>query len=116
MNTPLNNTINSPLAATFNWLTTEAAATYNLQIATDSMFMNLTENQSGLTDTTYNAALPNSSAVYYWRVKATNATGDSDWSATWKVTTEIMIGVEDLQVKYGLKVYPNPCNSSRKAL
>jgi hypothetical protein len=53
---------------------------------------------------------------YFWRVKAQNALGESDWSPFWSFTTVNPVKVSEradvVPEKITLDLYPNPFNSS----
>ncbi|MBN2356112.1 T9SS type A sorting domain-containing protein [candidate division KSB1 bacterium] len=80
---------NQPLALSFIWHKTSGADTYHLQVDDDQYFIYpRVIDDDGLTDTTRMAASLNSSTLYYWRVRAKNAGGSSDWSSpAWQFTT-----------------------------
>jgi len=109
---PTNGSAGIPLASSFSWTSIEGADSYQIQIARDNAFTSLEKDESDLTETTASFLLPEYQTIYYWRVKAINASGESDWSETWNFTTEIISDVKELESKYGLKVYPNPAMES----
>lgn len=63
------------------WVENETLENYDVQIDDDSDFSSLIVQENELTDNiyVYNFA---DNGVYYWRVRAKNADGDSAWSAT----------------------------------
>jgi 5-hydroxyisourate hydrolase-like protein (transthyretin family) len=76
---------------TFDWSDVTDASlpvTYTLQIATDSGFTNIVLNVASLTASTYTLtegqelAKLTDNGSYYWRVKATDAAGNSSYSNT----------------------------------
>lgn len=69
------------------WESVEEAEMYDFQIALDENFNNLIVNQQGVTSTYYNGSFEEYT-VYFWRVRARNQGGDSEWSAVWNFTTE----------------------------
>jgi hypothetical protein len=85
---PANSALNVSINSTaLSWNSTSGAAWYAVQISTDSIFSNIIVNDSGITSTTYAVSGLSLSIVYYWRVKAVNAGGSSDWSETQSFTT-----------------------------
>jgi len=72
---------------TAKWNKSLRVEKYKLQVSTDSLFGTLVINDSTLTDTT--KVLPNLAnySQYYWRVKAVNVGGESDWSTVWNFKT-----------------------------
>ncbi|MFH1227319.1 MAG: DUF2341 domain-containing protein, partial [Planctomycetota bacterium] len=87
---PANNSINIPITQTLIWNITNGAATYRLQIATDSDFTSgIIADQSGIIPTSYSPSALGYLTVYYWRINATNITGTGPWSAVGVFTTII---------------------------
>ncbi|AXI99957.1 Por secretion system C-terminal sorting domain-containing protein [Cyclonatronum proteinivorum] len=85
---PTNGASNVPVNTTLSWNSSSGATSYQLQVATSSSFTSssLVVNQSNITSTSRNVNL-NQGTTYYWRVRATNNSGSSDWSATRTFTT-----------------------------
>jgi hypothetical protein len=98
------------------WNTTVSAATYRLQLSTDSLFATIVFNDSTLTDTTGSMGISVLQPLtkYYWRVNAKNVGGTSSWSSVWNFTTMEWLGVEEpggLPRVFSLSQnYPNPFN------
>ncbi len=84
---PANGSTNQPTTITLSWNASARAATYQLQLATDSLFSSLIFNDSTLTSTSKQISSLNVSAIYYWRVRALNPGGISAYSSTWHFTT-----------------------------
>jgi len=97
---PQNNATNLPLNATLSWrrVLTQAnrsikqdvpasAVTYHLQVAKDIDFNTIVFSDSTLTDTVKMMSKLERSTWFYWRVKAKETWGTSDWSNTWKFKT-----------------------------
>jgi len=76
------------LTPVFNWSALRWANNYNFQLATDSGFTNLLVDEAlgNATSYAYTGTL-DYSTVYFWRVQATSAVSDSDWSAGVGFTT-----------------------------
>jgi hypothetical protein len=72
----------------FDWNSVSGATSYRIQISTSSnfgtTFVNTTVANSQYTHTSPNFAY---NTLYYWRVYATNAGGNSLWSQVWSFTT-----------------------------
>lgn len=75
------------LSPTLSWQKIENADSYSMQISSDKKFSNLIFNQQGLKETSQLISGLNYFSTYYWRVKATNAYGTSDWSNVWSYST-----------------------------
>jgi transposase-like protein len=100
---------------TLSWNSSTGAASYRLQVSTDSSFTSLVYDQSGITDTSQQVSGLANNTLYYWRVNATNAGGTSSYSSTWSFTTTGVTSVEQLgagvPTSYALyQNYPNPFN------
>ncbi len=78
---------------TFQWSAVTGATGYQLQVSTSSGFGTTVIDQSGITATSYTSTSSLASGTqYYWRLRATNASGMGDWSSTWSFTTILAIG------------------------
>lgn len=86
---PANNTVGVALLPTFTWVAGPGGppASYRIQITTDPSLTTFNIDEVVFTNsyTVINELLRNK--VYYWRVNATNASGTSPWTSTWKFTT-----------------------------
>ncbi len=90
--TPANGATNQALSPTFTWSAMPQAATYTLEVATDAAFTSIVHTGSGIATTTYSGATLNSNTVYYWRVRAVNACGNSANSAGFSFSTLALPG------------------------
>jgi hypothetical protein len=77
-----------------DWNDVSGAASYNLQIATDSAFTNPVLNATGINTSSYTygslmrgVGTLNNNTQYFWRVSATNAGGTSSYSSIFDFTT-----------------------------
>lgn len=66
--------------AFFSWNQSERATSYTLQITTTEDFSVVDYNKTGLIDTVTKQEHLDHLTRYYWRVKALNIGGESDWS------------------------------------
>lgn len=73
--------------STLSWNSSSRAASYRLQVSTNSGFSPLVVDQSGITSTSYGVSGLTNNIIYYWRVSATNSGGTSSYSSTWSFTT-----------------------------
>jgi hypothetical protein len=85
---PANGATNQPARPTFEWSAATQGGSYRLQVATDSGFVNLELDESGIIGTTFTPDSDlNTSTEYWWRVRSNNACGDGAWSAARSFTT-----------------------------
>ena len=90
--TPSNGAISQPLDVKLTWAAGDEAATYNVEIATDSAFEEIIGGATNLTDTSYTPPNLQSGRLYYWRVRAENKCGTSIYSAEYIFSTETLPG------------------------
>jgi len=64
------------------WDEVDSANSYDLQIASDSTFVSILVDETGLNDTQLTVSSLGEDETYFWRVRAANATGKSPWSNT----------------------------------
>ncbi len=87
-NPPTVGTGDSPLATGFtaHWSAPTGQGTetftYSVDVSTDNTFATITKQQTGISSSFLSATIGelNASTEYYFRVKAVNTTGSSDWS------------------------------------
>lgn len=89
LQTPSANATNVNVTSTLSWYPVTGTVTYQLQVATDSLFAGLIFNQSGLTSTSRQIGPLSYYTIYYYRVNATNSNGTSYWSQFFKFTTQL---------------------------
>ena len=87
---PLNNSTGQSLELTLTWSEKAAGTSYIFQISKNSNFSSLITFDSSLSQTYINIKGLDNLTKYYWRVKAKNSTGTSDWSTTWSFTTLLL--------------------------
>lgn len=96
------------------WFSSERAETYWLQISTDNSFVNTVVDSANLADTSFSAHL-DSSTTYFWRVRACNIAGCSNWSNVWSFTTGTS-GLDNLSSTFSFTTLyqnqPNPFRGS----
>ncbi|MCS4436937.1 CotH kinase family protein, partial [Aquiflexum gelatinilyticum] len=87
---------------TFTWTPATDAGNYQLEVAIDNGFENLILSQQILSGTEYTLTTPLAySQVYFWRIKAVNGFGESEWSPIFIFTTEaepepILIAINEI--------------------
>ncbi|GAB1370191.1 hypothetical protein MASR1M45_02500 [Candidatus Kapaibacterium sp.] len=84
---PNNNSTNIATNTALSWQSVSGATSYIVQVSTANTFVTTVINQSGITSTNYNTSGLSRSTDFYWRVKAVNDGGESNWSQVWKFTT-----------------------------
>jgi subtilisin-like proprotein convertase family protein len=86
--TPALGTTDAPLQPTFTWEAVPGAVSYLIEVATDFDFTNVVDS-AVLSDTSYTPGdALNPATLYFWRVTASNACGDSAPSATFLFVTQ----------------------------
>jgi hypothetical protein len=85
--TPLNDSKGLLNPITAKWNKSLRVEKYKLQVSTDNLFSSLIVNDSTLTDTTKLLPTLSNYTQYYWRTKAVNVGGESDWSTVWNFKT-----------------------------
>ena len=70
LSSPSNNAVNVSSSPTLNWNTSSNAASYTLQVSTNSSFSSYFYNHSGLTSTSQQISGLSNNTMYYWRVSA----------------------------------------------
>jgi hypothetical protein len=79
---PVNDTIIDSRSVTFKWNISCYAESYELEIATDSLFENSIGNYSTITSTNKRYSELEPAQRYFWRVRALNQWGMGAWSDT----------------------------------
>jgi uncharacterized protein YjdB len=76
------------LNSTLLWESTLGAVTYRLQVSKTKDFSQNLIDQSNISETSFTLENLEEGIIYYWRVRASNAAGNSAFSSTWEFTTE----------------------------
>jgi uncharacterized protein (TIGR02145 family) len=84
---PTNNATQILIQPALTWGSVSGATSYDLQLSDNVQFTNLVYDFSNLIATTKTGSNLEYNKAYYWRVRAKNANGTSEWSDTWKFTT-----------------------------
>ncbi len=115
---PVNNTGNIPVDTVLYWNPSQAVVSYDLMLARSADFATNTivVNAQGITDTSIIVAGMNVNTFHFWKVRANNAFGKSNWSPVWRFKTVNPLGIDDedlMPSEYVLEQnYPNPFNPS----
>jgi len=88
LSAPADNAIDQPTSPTLSWNASSGASSYTLQVSSANDFATFVYNDSGLTGTSRQIMGLTNSTSYFWRVRADNGYGNSEWSTVWKYTTE----------------------------
>ncbi len=87
LNRPEAGVPNQPTALFLEWEAIENAASYTVEMATDSEFNNTVRRAPGLTEPRHQVTQLDHGTTYYWRVQAVNAFGGAPWSEVWRFVT-----------------------------
>ena len=104
---PVNNADSIEIPVMFTW-SDLGATSWDIQISTNSEFTNILINVPNLTEAMHEEGQLVLGTAYFWRVRARNAVGTSDWSAPWGFTVASTVGVstEDEVPKRTLTLHP----------
>ncbi|MGA2506820.1 MAG: fibronectin type III domain-containing protein [Chitinispirillaceae bacterium] len=105
LSSPLNGTLNIPVNPTLSWIAAAGAASYTVQVSTDSNFSSQAVNDSNITSTSHTISSLSAYTFYYWRVKAVNAVGPGAWSLVWNFMTGSSVALS-------LPILISPANGS----
>jgi hypothetical protein len=98
---PQNNAVDLPVNLTLRWNSAAGVDTYTIHISKNSNMSSPILDQSGITGTSYSLSNLDYDTRYYWRVRAVNAAGNSDWSTIRNFTTEDLILSTNIQLQSG---------------
>jgi len=99
---------------TLRWNTVVSSATYELQVAQDSLFSSIVIDDSTITDT-LRSVTGVANTWFYWRVRAKNGGGTSLWSPKWAFIPPMDDVTEHQGIPSAFSLdqnYPNPFNPS----
>lgn len=106
---PANNATGIPINPALTWNSASNASTYQVQVSTSNTFSTTVADNSGITGLSSNISGLNYSTQYFWRVRATNVAGNSNWSDTRSFTT-----INQSTTVYSLTVTTNGSGSVSK--
>lgn len=84
---PFNGTPTAALRPLLQWEAVALSPTYDLQIATDSLFENMVQEANGIEGNVYSELELEASTRFFWRVRATSKCSISAWSTPASFTT-----------------------------
>lgn len=87
LSAPADQAISTSIIPRFTWLEDMQETTYELQIATDSNFINIIETTAALDTNFYDNVTLEVLTTYFWRVRGTNLCGTGAWSESFAFTT-----------------------------
>ncbi len=88
---PADQSIEQATTLTLGWREVQSISSYQVQVSTTSDFSNLIVDETAISSTSLEITELNTCTTYYWRVRAANAAGTSDWSDGWSFTTVIVV-------------------------
>ncbi len=113
LQSPTNNSSGVDVSAQFIWHLTSVSDLYHLQLSYNSNFTNFIADTTGLKEAQFNISLE-PETNFFWRVKAANPSGSSDWSETWQFSTGV-IGIEESEKdRNEFITSPNPARNKCK--
>jgi subtilisin family serine protease len=77
---PANNMTTQQTDIKFIWNPTEGALKYHFQLANDTLFTNTVNEDTSVTEITYQVNSLEKNREYFWRVRAKNKYGNGEWS------------------------------------
>lgn len=87
LSSPTNGSTSVSTNPTLSWQTVSGAASYTLQVSTQTNFSVFTYNQGSLTGISQGISGLNGLTQYFWRVQSVNSCTSSSWSSTFAFTT-----------------------------
>ena len=119
---PMDGATDVSTSPTLSWNAVSDATSYDVQVADDASFkrgattQTIIIEETGITQTSYEATGLSGNTQYYWRVRGVNSDGAGPWSAAASFTTVTTTAVETLdEVPAAFRLhgnYPNPFNPS----
>jgi len=94
---PSNFSVNVPFNPTLSWNAVDYAKTYELQVAKEISIGSPVFSKSDIIETSFQLSSLDFFQDYFWRIRASNAAGDGDWSAIWKFKTSTGLNSPQLE-------------------
>ena len=88
LSSPADGALDQTLSPMLQWNASEGAASYSLQVSTNNTFTIPLYDNTELTATSEQISGLTTLTTHYWRVRAKNSYGTSNWSGTWSFTTQ----------------------------
>lgn len=93
---PLNAASAQGLSVSLNWNQATNASSYSVEVSQSAGFSTIANSFNAITTNSTSLTGLTPGTTYYWRVKANNADGSSDWSASWSFTTNMTSPTQSL--------------------
>ena len=87
LTSPLGAAVNISLSPTLNWGAINGATSFRVQVSTSNTFNNTVFDNNNIASTSVSISGLNTLTTYYWRVRAQNSQGMSNWSDTFSFFT-----------------------------
>lgn len=87
LSSPENESVNVSVSPSLTWNPSSGATSYQTQVSTSASFSSTVFNQSNITANSVTVNGLQNNTEYYWRVRASNSSGTSNWSSVWAFTT-----------------------------
>ena len=109
LSSPAKDATDVPLDVTLTWSSVSGATSYHVEVSAVSDF-GTTVIEKTVEKNAYSIEeeILFGDTVYYWRVRASNAAGTSDWSEVWNFRTISVTGIQNIGHLIEFKIYPNP--------
>ena len=107
---PVSGEINLPVNVKLIWNPTSGAGYYHIQVAEDSSFNHLINDNGNVAATIY---IPDNIAdghEYFWRLNGLNKNNESGWTDVFTFSTAKATGVQESD-NVKIQLYPNPASS-----
>lgn len=104
--TPANMSTGQLTTITLAWAAIPGAGSYDVQLATDASFTNITAQGNGLAATMFPSSNLAVTTTYYWRVRATNTCGVGAWSPVFRFETAAIACTSVAAVTTGINIGP----------
>lgn len=103
---PDNHAKGVPATVDFLWFPAQGADFYFLQIARDQEFNDLIYSKDSIQSTTHTVEDLAFSTKYYWRVRASNSLGFSQWSDIWDFETSSIVPILSKPANNSINLFP----------
>lgn len=97
LHSPDNASSNISITPSLQWTVSERAEYYRIQLSESEGFQEFVVDSVGITDLSFMPEELQYNTTYYWRVKALNAGGESEWTESRSFFTEFALLTPDLE-------------------